>query len=142
MNNLNLLGQLTAPPTVGSGDWLGIVFLVCLIISFVFIGLPLGHIIGLRRWRREATQSGVEHVPKFDKDTAPLLVYLAAQLCIGYRLLFLKGKLLLQQTLLKSVGQSRGQPRTKQRAEDCASDSGKKNIVCHKSVPTMPNEKS
>jgi hypothetical protein len=24
MNNLNLLGQLTAPTTVGSGDWLGV----------------------------------------------------------------------------------------------------------------------
>jgi hypothetical protein len=24
MNNANLLGQLTAPTTVGSGDWLGI----------------------------------------------------------------------------------------------------------------------
>ena len=129
---------------VGSSALLACVF--CFIVSFIFIGLPLGHLLGMRRARREFADylrsAGVDHITKLGEDRMPLIVYLSAQLCIGYRLLFLKSKLLLQQTLLKTIGQAARQPCAKQSAKSNAPSAGEKSFVCHKSVVTQANVQS
>ena len=81
------------------------------LVCFVFIGLPLGSLLGSWLARREfrnqlgskAVGSPVDHVAELLKHLPPFIVYLAAKLCVLYRLLFHKGKLLLKQLLLKPV---------------------------------------
>ena len=71
-----------------------VVFVVC----FVFIGMPLGCLLGtwlaIRSRRRDfgdkACPTTINQVAELVKHDPPFRVYLAAQLCLGYRLLFLK----------------------------------------------------
>ena len=132
-------GRLFAPVTL-------LAFLSLFVVSFILIGLPLGHLLGVRRARRELAHDlrrpRVDHVPKLGEDRMPLVVNLAAKLCVGYRLLFLKSKLLLQQALLKTIGQTTRQPSTEQCAESDAPSPSKENFVCHSDVRMQANDQA
>ena len=90
---------------VGSGVWLAGFFLLCM----VFIGAPLGCWLGTRaavrsvtrELGRETGKTTIQHIAELHEHRAPLIVNLAAQLCIGYSLPLQKLKLLVQQLLLK-----------------------------------------
>ena len=138
MNNSNLLGQLNVPIVVGSGDLLGIwVFLICFGISLPF-GMWLGLWWQTRQSADDLTGSRVEHIPKLREYGKHLIVNLLALCRVQICLLLLKSKLLLQQALLKAIGQPARNQSADQCAEKRAADTGKENIVCHKSVK-MPN---
>jgi hypothetical protein len=76
---------------------------------------------------------------------AKILQILIVSLFIFGKLLvkecLLKRKLLFEQALLEAVCHAARNPSTDQSAEQCATNSCKENIVCHKSVATQPNEK-
>ncbi len=138
----------------GSSAVLGLV--VVMVVCFTFIGMPLGCLLGTWwaiRSRRDdfgdkACPTTIDQVAELVKHSPPLRVYLAAKLCLGYRLLFLKGKLLLQQLLLesklavkKTLLITGSQSNCKPHAKQCGTESSEQNLVGHKNV-TRPNEKS
>ena len=138
MNNLN--GGAESVAAVGCSAWLACVCIGC----FVFIGLPIGCLLGswlalrngLRNTPGQTVRPSVDHVAELLKHRPPFVVYLSANLCVFYRLLFQKGKLLLQKALLKSVGN----PTADQNAKHGGTDSGKEGFVCHNGVATQAND--
>jgi hypothetical protein len=88
---------------------------------FVFVGLPIGSVLGswlalrdsCRNTPGKTVRPSVDHVAELLKHNPPFVVYVSAKLCVFYRLLFQKVQLLLKQGFLKAVGN----PAAKQDAE-------------------------
>jgi hypothetical protein len=133
-------GQTLPAPT-----WLA--FVICFALSLIFIGLPLGCWLGSRLAIRDARREFgyqprhpcIDHVAELPKHSAPLIVYLSAKLCVGYRLLFLKLKLLLQKAFLKTVRQTAGDPCADQCAKSNRASASKEGLECHRNVVTRAN---
>lgn len=152
MNFLN--GGAESGEAVRCSAWLAVVFLSCFMFGLLVLGPMLSTWWMTRQSLRHPTDNlsgaGVQHVAELGERRKHLIMYLPPLCRVCLSLLLLKGKLLLQkallkielllqQTLLEAVGETRSQPRAKQRAEDCAANSGEKSFVCHRGVVTTAN---
>jgi len=119
--------------------------LLAFIVCFVFVGMPLGALLGTWLARRQAAndlrRAGIEHVPELSECRKHLVVYLLALGRIRLRLLLLKSKLLLQKALLKiellvqqAFLKAIGNPTHQHSADESAGCAREKNVVGHKSV--------